>query len=56
MECKLNEKDIGAITHAGMKDEALGLLTPHLADLVEVKNETANLEEVENLKKQSLTS
>ena len=56
MECELSEKDIGFITSSGIKDAALGMLTPHQMDLVEVKKETASLEELEKLKKESLTS
>jgi hypothetical protein len=56
MDCKLSEKDIGAISAAGIKDSALGMLTPHQMDLCEVKKETACLEELEKLKKESSTS
>ena len=56
MECELSEKDIGIITSSGIKDAALGMLTPHQMDVAQVKKETINLDDLDKLKKESLTS
>ncbi len=56
MNTKIQDKDLAQIASSGTQDEDLTMMTPHLVDIQEVKKDQADLEEVDKIKKELMTS
>ena len=53
MSAKLNDKDVKSIADHGSKDLELGMMVPHVVDMVAVKKEVQALDELEKVKKET---